>query len=356
MKRICFALIFSITVVVAFGQPLQQDSIMVAFWNMENFFDPFVDSTLSYNEYTESGGQHWTVSRFYRKRNNLYKAILAFSKGMPIGIFGVCEVENDYVLNALFGQTPLKRFNYRWVHYEGPDRRGIDPAIVYSKDLFQLIYSEAIPYHDPKNDKMVSRDILYAKFYDYHHDTLHCFVNHWPSKYRGELETVEARNAAARILRHKVDSIYASVTHFDGDSLAHEPPKILIMGDFNDTPDAPCIREVLKTVAPSEAEDDLDLVNLFADPSHLGFKGTLKYRESWMTFDQIIVSNSLMISNSMHCISSDARIINEPFLLEDDKTYHGLKLNRTYVGPKYHGGFSDHLPVVILLRNECRYR
>lgn len=356
MKRVCLAFTLSLLVVDAIGQTVPPDSVMVAFWNMENFFDPFVDSTLAYNEYTESGGQHWTLSRFYRKRNNLYKAILAFSKGMPIGIFGICEVENDYVLNALFGQTPLKRFNYRWVHYEGPDRRGIDPAIVYSKDLFQLIYSEAIPYCDPNNDKMVSRDILYAKFFDYQHDTLHCFVNHWPSKYRGELETVEARNAAARILRHKVDSINASVHLLDGDSLAREPPKILIMGDFNDTPDAPCIREVLKTVSPTEAEDEQDLVNLFVDPSYLGFKGTLKYRESWMTFDQIIVSKSLMISNSLHCISSDARIIHESFLLEDDKMYHGQKLNRTYVGPKYHGGFSDHLPVVILLRNEHRCR
>ena len=126
------------------------DSVLVAFWNMENFFDPFVDTTRVYNDFTADGAQHWTSSRFYRKRNNLYKAILAFSGGQPLGIMGVCEVENDFVLNALFGQTPLKQYNYRWVHYDGPDRRGIDPAIVYSKDLFQLIYSEAIPYHNPE--------------------------------------------------------------------------------------------------------------------------------------------------------------------------------------------------------------
>lgn len=322
----------------ALGQ--QPDSIMVAFWNMENFFDPFVDSTRCYNEYTEEGNQHWSVSRFYRKRNNLYKAILAFSKGTPIGIFGVCEVENDYVLNALFAQTPLKRFNYRWVHYEGPDRRGIDPAIVYSKDLFQLIYSEVIPYHDSLNAAAVSRDILYAKFFDYHEDTLHCFVNHWPSKYSGELETVELRNAAARILRQKVDSLFEHVGN----------PKIIIMGDFNDTPNAPCIREVLHAVGYAEANEDQALVNLFGDARQLGFKGTLKYRENWMIFDQIIISKYLINSNLLHCISSDALIICEPFLLEEDKTYHGQKLNRTYLGPKYHGGFSDHLPVRILLR------
>lgn len=354
MKQL-FCLLWSLSMVTtAYAQEKTYDSIVVAFWNMENFFDPFVDSTRSYNEYTESGGQHWTVSRFYRKRNNLYKAILTFSHGQPIGIFGVCEVENEYVLNALFGQTPLKQFNYRWVHYEGPDRRGVDPAIVYSKDCFQLIESEAIPYHDPNNGAGVSRDILYAKFFDYRQDTIHCFVNHWPSKYRGELETVEARNAAARILRHKVDSINAAFMKQNGDSAHRDPPKILIMGDFNDTPEAPCLKEHLNAERLSSSNGPQALVNLFAEARGLGFKGTIKYRESWMIFDQIIVSKSLIDSESLYCTSSDARIVNEPFLLEVDPTYGGQKLNRTYVGPKYHGGFSDHLPVMILLRYSNR--
>lgn len=319
---------------------VQPDSVTVAFWNMENFFDPFVDSTLAYNEFTEGGAQHWTMSRFYRKRNNLYKAILAFSGNRPIGIMGACEVENDFVLNALFGLTPLKRFNYRWVHYDGPDRRGIDPAIIYSKDCFQLVSSEAIPYHCAKDPERVSRDILYAKFCDYRGDTLHCFVNHWPSKYSGELETVEARNCAAGIVKRRVDSICSIVPD----------AKIIIMGDFNDTPDAPCIRQVLGARHPSESRDDDRLVNLFAKPDELGFKGTLKYRDTWMIFDQIIVSKSLINNDSLYCTPSDARIVDEGFLLQEDPTYHGVKLNRTYVGPKYNGGFSDHLPVVLQLR------
>ena len=316
------------------------DSIMVAFWNLENYFDPFVDSTKSYNEYAENGSQHWTKSRFYKKRNNLYKAILAFSHNTPIGIMGVCEVENEFCLHALFAQTPLKKHNYRWVHYEGPDRRGIDPAIIYSKDCFQLIYSEAIPYRDPQNPNAVSRDILYAKFFDYQSDTIHCFVNHWPSKYRGELETVESRNCAARIARHKVDSIVAIVPD----------AKIILMGDFNDTPESPCIREILGAKPLSECSEQDLLVNLFAEPYKLGFKGTLKHQESWTVFDQIIVTKSLIDSNSIYCTSSDARIIHEDFLLTEDPTYHGQKLNRTFLGPKYLGGFSDHLPVSILLR------
>ena len=333
------------------AQEMKTDSVMVAFWNLENFFDPFVDSTRVYNDYTEDGLQHWTLSRFYRKRNNLYKAILSFSQQKAIGIMGVCEVESEFALHALFAMTPLKDFNYRWVHYEGPDRRGIDPAIIYSKDCFQLIFSEPIPYRNPDDTTMVSRDILYAKFFDYRHDTIHCFVNHWPSKYRGELETVEARNCAARLLRHKVDSIIdACIGYRDGLLDPSSIPKMIIMGDFNDTPDAPCIREVLGAKPISDCQEDDCLVNLFAKPEKLGFKGTLKYRDSWMIFDQIIVTKSLLNNEMLHCISSDARIIHDRFLLEEDRTYQGLKLNRTYLGPKYNGGFSDHLPVVLLLR------
>ena len=317
------------------------DSVTVAFWNLENFFEPFIDSTSAYNDFTEDGPQHWTLSRFYQKRNNCYKAILAFSNHQAIGLMGVCEVENEYVLNAVFGMTPLKRFHYRWVHYDGPDRRGIDPAIVYSADCFQLLYSEAIPYHNPNNPSMVSRDILYAKFFDYREDTLHCFVNHWPSKYRGELETAEARDCAAAILRIKVDSIVAAVPE----------AKIVIMGDFNDTPDAHCLRQVLGAKGINEASDgDPLLCNLFASPGELGFEGTLKYRETWMIFDQIIVTRSLLDNPTLHCDPSDAHIVHESMLLTEDPVYHGMKLNRTYVGPKYHGGFSDHLPVVLLLR------
>lgn len=316
------------------------DSVMVAFWNMENFFDPFVDSTRTYNEFTEEGGQHWTTSRFYQKRNNIYKAILAFSNNQAIGVMGVCEVENEFVLNAVFGLTPLKKFNYRWVHYEGPDRRGIDPAIIYSLDRFQLLHSEAIPYRNSEDTMMVSRDILYAKFFDYRNDTLHCFVNHWPSKYRGELETVDARNCAAAILRHKVDSIVDIVPD----------AKIVIMGDFNDTPDAPCLCQVLGAKGIAESGNNSLLYNLFAQPNTLGFKGTLKYQDSWMVFDQIIVTRSLLEDTALHCEPKDAHIVHDDMLLTDDPTYHGKKLNRTYVGPKYFGGFSDHLPVVLLLR------
>ena len=318
----------------------QETPVRIAFWNMENFFDPFVDSTKAYNAFTEEGMQHWTKSRFYKKRNNMYKAILALSENRPIGILGMCEVENEYVLSALFEHTPLKKHNYRWVHYEGPDKRGIDPAIVYSLDYFLLVESAVFPYYDPEDTAYHSRDILYAKFIDKQNDTLHIFVNHWPSRYSGELETVGSRSCSAAILRSKVDSIVAAAPE-------GYYPKVIIMGDLNDCPTDPSVYDVLRARHPSEMEEGC-LVNLFGKPDDLGFEGTLKHQADWQIFDQIIVAPSLMDDKEgLHYQEGSARIFHADFMLEDDETYHGKKLFRTYIGPRYFGGFSDHLPIYI---------
>ncbi len=331
----------------------QNEPVRIAFWNMENFFDPFVDSTKTYNAFTEDGMQHWTKTRFYRKRNNMYKAILAMSENRPLGILGMCEVENEYVLSALFEQTPLKKHNYRWVLYEGPDKRGIDPAIVYSLDQFQLVESAVFPYYNPEDTAYHSRDILYAKFVAVESkvpepvegpiqttDTIHVFVNHWPSRYSGELETVGSRSCSAAILRAKVDSIVAAAP-------VGYQPKVIMMGDLNDCPTDPSVYDVLRARHPSELEEGC-LINLFGKNDGLGFEGTLKHQTDWQIFDQIIVTPGLYGDREgLHYQESSARIFHADFMLEDDETYHGKKLFRTYIGPRYFGGFSDHLPVYV---------
>ena len=379
MKRFAWLYIVAWVLLPLLGRA-QEESVRIAFWNMENFFDPFVDTTKSYNAFTEEGMQHWTKTRFYTKRNNMYKAILAMSEGHPIGILGMCEVENEYVLSALFEQTPLKKHHYRWVHYEGPDKRGIDPAIVYSLDHFMLVESAVFPYYNPEDTTYHSRDILYAKFIavepidsgnrgsspsmtpmgettpngvtagltrslPHCSDTLHVFVNHWPSRYSGELETVGSRACSATLLRAKVDSIVAAAPE-------GYRPKILMMGDLNDCPTDPSVYDVLRARHPSEMEEGC-LINLFGKNEGLGFEGTLKHQSDWQIFDQIILTEGLKDNGEgFHYQEGSARIFHADFLFVDDETYHGKKLFRTYVGPRYFGGFSDHLPVYIdLIRN-----
>lgn len=335
-----FCLVIVIHAVTFFDAKSQDtSSLRVAFWNFENFFDPFVDTTRSYNEFTENGSQHWTVSRFYRKRNNMFKAILALSENEPLAVFGICEVENQYVLNMLFNQTPLKSHNYRIIHYEGDDKRGIDVAMVYCIDKMQLIHSETVKVKNPKNKHYRTRDILYVKFSDRRGDTLHCFVNHWPSRYGGERETIELRALAAKTLKHKVDSLIF---------LHQTIPKIVIMGDFNDTPDDPSICKVLNAKALNKTARDDVLVNLFTNGKDLGFEGTLKHQYNWQIFDQIIVTKSLINSREGLCYKKNsASIFHGDFLFQKDESFGGVKLFRTYVGPKYFGGYSDHLPVYI---------
>ena len=326
-----FLLFIEFQIVASFEAVAQEKGdFRVAFWNFENFFDPFADSTRVYNEFTENGSQHWTKSRFYKKRNNMYKAILAISENEPLAVLGIAEVENQYVLNMLFNQTPLKTHNYRIVHYEGDDKRGIDVALVYCIDKLQLVYTEPVKVKNPKNRKYKTRDILYAKFYDRRGDTLHVFVNHWPSRYGGERETIKLRSLAANTLKHKVDSLVF---------LHQTIPKVIIMGDFNDTPEDPSIKDILCYDV---------LVNLFADGNKLGFEGTLKHQYTWQIFDQIIVTNSL-INNDKGLVyrRNSAAIFHGDFLFEKDESFGGVKLFRTYVGPKYFGGYSDHLPVYI---------
>lgn len=317
----------------------ESKNLRVAFWNFENFFDPFVDSTRVYNEFTEHGSQHWTKSRFYKKRNNMYKAILAISENEPFAVLGIAEIENRYVLNSLFNQTPLKTHNYRIIHYEGNDNRGIDVAMIYCMDKLQLIYTEAIKIVNPQNPNYRTRDILYAKFYDKRGDTIHCFVNHWPSRYGGERETVKKRAIAANTLKNKIDSLVF---------LHQTIPKIIIMGDFNDTPEDPSICEVLNAKSFEKSDKNAVLVNLFTDGRKLGFEGTLKHQYNWQIFDQIIVSKSL-VDNEKGLVykQNSATIFHGDFLFEKDESYGGVKLFRTYVGPKYFGGYSDHLPVYI---------
>ncbi len=319
----------------------QNERLRIGFYNMENYFDPFVDSTLQYNEFTPEGAQHWSYKRYITKRNNAFKTIMALGEGNPIALLGMCEVENDFVLKDLLYNTPLKRFPYQFINYPSPDRRGIDAALIYRKDVLRLLSSKPIPLRESLDPGFKSRDILFASFLVEDSDTLYVFVNHWPSRYGGEVETIERRMLAALTLKKNVDSIM----------LVRAEAKVVIMGDFNDSPQDPSISDGLKAGALEDTTYTSQLINLFTDAAKLGFEGTLKHQYDWQIFDQIIVSKSLIrAQDRLVLVPESAQIFHPDFLFDDDDRYMGKKLFRTYVGPRYIGGYSDHLPVYIDLR------
>ena len=317
---------------------IDTSSIRIVFYNLENYFDSFDDSLTNDDEFTPFGEKHWTWKRFENKTQKISKVLLSVGEWSMPGIIGFCEVENKFVLNKLFYDTPLESSNYKIIHNDSPDLRGIDVALVYKQDIFLPIQTNFINITFPFDSTIKTREILYTKGVLHKIDTLHIFVNHWSSRYGGYLKTVSKRNHVAKILREKVDSIQSDFPE------AH----IIIMGDFNDEPQNESLSKFLKAREAGSESQTNDLINLMTFKKESKIKGTLKYRESWNIFDQFIISSSLLSKeNLLYIEPMKNNIFDAVYLLEDDNTYLGNKPFRTYSGPRFNGGFSDHLPIYL---------
>jgi len=313
-------------------------SYRIMFYNVENLFDTDDDPDKRDDEFTPGGSRHWTNERLYTKLNNIYKVMMGVGKWEPPAIAGFCEVENAYVLQKLVYNTPLKNYDYGIIHYDSPDNRGIDVAMIYRKAQFTPLHTESVRVDFPGDSASKTRDILYVKGLIGDLEMIHIFFNHWPSRYGGYMDTQPKRNRAAEILKRKTDSLFT----------INPSVAILIMGDFNDSPEDHSLAEVLKAVRPFSDSVQNRLYNLMLLPRADWTYGTLKFREYWDTFDQIIVSGGLLKGIfSLSVDPAQAKIFHDDFLLQQDERYLGQKLFRTYSGFNYLGGFSDHLPVFL---------
>lgn len=315
-----------------------QKDYAVVFYNVENFFDCVDDSLAADEEFTSEGNRYWTHWRFNKKRNNISKALLAAIGWDAPLVIGLCEVENRYVLDRLVKDTPLAKFPFRIIHKESPDHRGIDVACLYNTDLF---YPIAYKYYPLISEEKIesTREILYLSGIVEEKDTLHFFMNHWPSRYSGVLETKSDRERAATLLKEKILELQG----------VNAKAKIVIMGDFNDQPSDESLSVNLNAASVDESINSESLYNLSYDWGR-DFGGTLKYKSQWFVFDQIIVSGEIL--NSTQGVFSSvkkASICDDRFLLEEDESYGGKRPHRTYLGFKYKGGFSDHLPIKLVL-------
>lgn len=301
------------------------------FYNVENLFDINNDSLTADDEFTHRGQRAWTYKKYQHKLLNIFKVISAVGNPLPPDIVALCEIENRQVLKALTQKTPLCHTPYLIVQEESPDRRGIDVALLFKPEYVRLLQHKAIPLHFPFDSLKTTRDILYVKLLWHQRDTLHLFVNHWPSRWGGALATNVYRCYAAQQLKSHCDSLLSVNNH----------AKLIIMGDFNDAPTNESLQDIL-------IGKDGSLHNLMHQMQAVG-KGTHKHELEWACLDQIIVSSALLPANSSACHIKwgEAHIFNADFLLMPDKKYLGEKPYRTWNGFKYIGGFSDHLPVYI---------
>lgn len=330
-------IMLSIAAVCALPQPkdIPDEGISVMFWNLENFFDWKVDSLSSNDsdkEFSSYGARHWTRKKFLTKCNAVAKSIFWVSDsegGLP-DIISVAEVENAFVLRGLKEETLLRKTDYQIVHYDSPDPRGIDVALLYRSSRLTLLNSRPERVFSVNGgDTLVTRDILLSTFRLPAGDTVAVLVNHHPSKYGGESSSWKRRAALSK-LRQVTDSLQSAGVR-----------KIVATGDFNDTPEADAFRIITK--AGEGSAPPLVDVN---GTEEKGGEGTIRYQGLWERIDLFFLSRDLA-AGEYSC-----KVLRIPFLMEWDNAYPGKKPRRTYVGPRYSGGVSDHCPVILKLGNK----
>lgn len=320
-------------------------AITVAFYNLENLFD-YEDDPLTFDEdRTPNGKDHWTKEIYGAKLANMARAISEIGvdeTGTSPTIIGVSEIENRRVLEDLLNQPPLRDKNYGIVHFESPDRRGIDVALLYEKQIFtptKYKAFELLLYDDNDRTKRIyTRDqLLVSGMLD--GEKIHVIVNHWPSRSGGEERSRPKRIKAAKLNKRIIDSLYSENPY----------AKIITMGDLNDDPTSPSVKEILDT---KENRKNLNMKSLY-NPMEEMFKkgmGTLAYRDAWNLFDQIILSAELMKKDFSTYRFYKAGIFNKKYLETPSGQYKGYPF-RSFVNG-YTGGYSDHFPVYVLLLKE----
>ncbi len=314
----------------------------IGFYNLENLFDTIDSPNTNDVDFLPKGRLAWNTEKYISKMGNMAKVISELATELSpdgVAILGVAEVENAKVLEDLCAQEAIKGRNYKVMHYDSPDERGIDCGLLYQPKYFTVTYSKPYPValiDEKTGEKDYTRDILYvAGTFD--GEPLHIMVGHWPSRRGGEAASAGARAAAAQVCRTLSDSL-----------LGVDPnAKIVIMGDLNDDPVSPSLTKVLKTKGDTKDVKQGDLYNAMYDHYKNG-DGTLAYRDSWNLFDQLIVSQPFVHKKTGGWQFYKSLVFRRPWLLQTDGAFRGYPF-RTYVGDIFINGYSDHLPVYFFM-------
>lgn len=309
----------------------KENVFTIALYNVENFFD-IVDDPLTNDEaYTPLGERRWSESRYRKKVKNISSVIAQIGRNRSNyapAIIGLVEIENTKVLEDLIHHENLKNEGYNFVHKNSKDNRGIDVALLYRSDLFEVLHTKNYPIHYEGEEGEIgfSRDILVVSG-RLNGELVHIITNHWPSRREGEEKSDFKRIEAAKLLHYAIAEIK------EGDS----EPKIIILGDFNDNPNDESIKDYVMTEE-------------FHNPMEALYKkgiGSLTFQKKWHLFDQIIISKSFLNNGADHSFL-EAKVFNKKWL----RTHKGKRKGspfRTYIGRWYKGGYSDHFPVYMNL-------
>jgi endonuclease/exonuclease/phosphatase family metal-dependent hydrolase len=316
----------------------------IAFYNLENLFDTKNDPQTFDDDRTPTGKYHWTEEKYNSKLKNISGVISEIGRdltGKPPIIIGLCEIENRKVLEDLIAQKSLELFNYGIIHIDSPDRRGIDVALLYRKDVFTPTFYKNFDlklFDDRDTSKRIfTRDqLLVSGILD--GEKIHLIINHWPSRRGGEVQSRSKRIKAAQLNRRIIDSLFSSDPY----------ASIITMGDFNDDPTNISIKKFLKAM---DKKDKIALKSLYnpMEKMHSNGVGSLAWRDGWNLFDQIILSSELIKNDFSSYRFYKAGVYNKSYLTQKDGRYNKYPYR---FDTNSQEGYSDHFPVYIYLIKE----
>lgn len=336
----------------------------VAFYNFENLFDTHDDPSTNDDEWTPTGAQNWTQEKYEQKLKNLSRVLSEI--GTPENpnaptIIGGCEIENRGVVEDLIKQSKLADFEYGIIHFDSPDKRGIDVALLYQKKHFKPTSYSNIPLFIYKNKLLVKEDkkeeteddlelkvknnnriftrdqLLVTGFLE--DEEIHIIVNHWPSRSGGEKASSPFREAAANLNRKIIDSLQQ----------INPNAKVITMGDLNDGPFNKSVKIALGAKSKKSEVPEFGVFNPFEEMANRGM-GTIAFRDSWDIFDQIIITESLIKPDFSTFKYWKSGIFNRSYLIQKSGQYKGYPLRHSLTEV----GFSDHFPVYIYLIKEMK--
>lgn len=316
----------------------------IGFYNLENLFDTADDPTINDDDFTPKGSYSWNEEKYTNKLHNMADVIADLGTAISpdgLAVLGVCEVENRGVLEDLVAEEKIKDRNYQIIHFDSPDRRGIDVGFLYQAKYFKPLNSISYKLTFPDNPDYFTRDQLVVSG-EMDGDKVTFIVAHWPSRSGGQVKSEPRRIEAAQLGRKIIDSL-----------LVEDPnAKIILMGDLNDDPVNKSVEDYIRAKGKAAKMKEGDLLNVMYEKYKKG-DCTLAYQDAWNLFDQLIISQGLLGEDASTYVFHKSYVYSKEYLKQTEGNYKGYP-KRTHAGGQYLNGYSDHFPVFLVLKKEVK--
>lgn len=340
MRKILSVLLFALPF-FGFAQKASYKVAIIGFYNLENLYDTVDNPIVDDQEFLPNSDKQYNTRIYNDKLGRLATVLSQIGTDVSpdgLAILGVSEIENDTVLTDLVNQPLLKKRGYKIVHFDSRDARGVDVGLLYNPKYFTVEAADKLFVQLPggSKDAYFTRDILWVKG-KLDGETIHLYVNHWPSRRGGEERSAPARMAAAQVAKNHIDSIARA----DGNQ------KVVLMGDLNDDPISPSVAEVIKAKGKEKDVREGGMFNPWMELYKNGI-GTLAYQDNWNLFDQILISHPWLSNKQNGFFFHRQYIFNKEFMMENTGRYKGYPM-RTWDGNTYRGGYSDHFPTYLVM-------